>query len=251
MKAVVLSAGQGKRLLPLTENRPKCLLPVSGRTILEWQIRSLAANGVDEIVVVTGFHAETVDQTISHMHVPGVRIRTLFNPFYAVADNVGSCYVARTEMAGDFILLNGDTLFEPDVLARALAQARRPITVTVDRKERYDSDDMKIRVEGDRLTRIGKQLPLDEVDGESIGLLIFRGDGGTRFQSGLQELLRRRDGLSRWYLYVVDMLAAEGVVGTASIHGLSWGEVDFPVDVSRAEALTASWIMPDEAAASG
>ena len=251
MKAVILSAGQGKRLLPLTENRPKCLLPVSGRTILEWQVRSLVANGIDDVVVVTGFHADAVERAIQRMPLPGVRVRSLLNPFYAVADNVGSCYVAGPEMTGDFVLLNGDTLFEPEILAQALARARRPITVTVDRKERYDSDDMKVRCEGDRLTRIGKKLPLDEVDAESIGLLVFRGEGGARFQGELEALLREEDGLARWYLYVIDRLASTGIVGIASIHGLEWGEVDFPVDLARAEKLTAGWIAGETSAVAG
>ena len=251
MKAVILSAGQGKRLLPLTEARPKCLLPVSGRTILEWQVRGLAANGIEDIVVVTGFEAAAVDQAIQRMHVPGAQVRALLNPFYAVADNVGSCYIARPEMTDEVVLLNGDTLFEPEVLTQALAQARRPITVTIDRKARYDSDDMKVCCDGDRLTRIGKSLPLDEVDAESIGMLVFRGTGAARFHAALETLLRREGGLTRWYLSVVDELAAEGIVGTASIEGLEWGEVDFPVDVARAEALTAGWLAGETSAAAG
>lgn len=251
MKAVILSAGQGKRLLPLTKARPKCLLPISGRTILEWQVRSLAANGIGDVVVVTGFEAAAVDQAIQRMHVPGVQVRSLFNPFYAVADNVGSCYVARPEMTGDIVLLNGDTLFEPEVLAQALARARRPITVAIDRKERYDGDDMKVCVDGDRLTAIGKRLQPAEVDAESIGMLIFRGTGAARFQAGLEAVMRREDGLTRWYLSVVNELAEDGIVGTASIEGLEWGEVDFPVDVARAEALTAGWLAGETAAAAG
>ena len=251
MKAVILSAGQGKRLLPLTESRPKCLLPVSGRTILEWQVRGLAANGIEDIVVVTGFKAAAVDQTVARMHVPGARVRTLLNPFYAVADNVGSCYVARPEMTGEVVLLNGDTLFEPEVLGEALARSRRPITVTIDRKERYDGDDMKVCCDGERLTRIGKDLPPDEVDAESIGMLIFRGNGAERFHQGLEALLRREGGLSRWYLSVVNELAGEGIVGTALIAGLEWGEVDFPVDVARAEALAAGWLAGETSAAAG
>ena len=251
MKAVILSAGQGKRLLPLTEARPKCLLPIAGRTILEWQVRGLAANGIGDIVVVTGFEAGAVDHAIQRMHVPGAQVRSLFNPFYAVADNVGSCYVARPEMAGDTVLLNGDTLFEPEVLAQALAQARRPITVTIDRKARYDADDMKVRVDGDRLTAIGKRLPLGEVDAESIGMLVFRAAGAARFQAGLEAVMRREDGLTRWYLSVVNDLAHEGIVGTASIEGLEWGEVDFPVDVARAEAMAAGWFAGETTAAAG
>ena len=124
MKAVILSAGQGKRLLPLTADMPKCLLPFAGRSILEWQIRALAANGVGEVFVVTGFKTEAVEEAIAAMPDIGPMVRVILNPFYAVADNVGSCYVARGEMEGEFILMNGDTLMGPDVIGRALAGAQ-------------------------------------------------------------------------------------------------------------------------------
>ena len=65
MKAIILSAGQGSRLLPLTQNQPKCLLPINGRSILEWQLNALAANDVNDVTVVTGFHAEEVDKLVN------------------------------------------------------------------------------------------------------------------------------------------------------------------------------------------
>ncbi len=237
MKAVILSAGQGKRLLPLTADRPKCLLPLAGRSILEWQVRALAANGVEEVVVVTGFKSDAVAAAVAQMPDIGPRIRIIFNPFYTVTDNVSSCYMAREDMEGDFILMNGDTLLGPDIVARALDQAKAPINVTVDRKDEYDADDMKVCVEGDRLTRIGKQLPVEDVDAESIGCLIFRSGGGGLFLKSLIELMSQENGLSNWYLRAVDMAAADGVVGTASIEGLGWAEVDFPHDLEAAEAL--------------
>src|SRR4029453_4450335 len=92
-----------------------------------------------------------------------------------VADNLGSCWLARHEMAGDFLLLNGDTLFETAVLQRLLHSPPAPITVPIDRKTAYDADDMKVHLDGPRLLEIGKPLPLALTDGESIGLLSFRG----------------------------------------------------------------------------
>ena len=244
MKAIILSAGQGKRLLPLTDSRPKCLLPFAGRSLLEWQLRTLAATGVGEAVVVVGFGADGVEAMLARLEVPGMRVRALFNPFYGVADNIGSCYVALPEMTGDFLIVNGDTLFEPAVPRTLLAEATAPVTVTIDRKERYDADDMKVCLDGGRRLRaIGKTLPPDSVDGESIGLLLFRGDGGRRFADAVRAVLREPEGTRRWYLSAVDRLARRGDgVEAVSIEGLQWGEVDFPADAERARRLVEGWI---------
>jgi choline kinase len=241
VKAVILSAGQGRRLLPLTVERPKCLVPVAGRTILEWQIRGLAANGVHEIVAVTGFGAEAVEQMLAGLDVPGTHVRTLFNPFYPVSDNLASCFLARGEMTDEFVLLNGDTLFEPRVLGRVLAHAMDPINVTIDRKSRYDDDDMKVSASGRRLDRIGKNLAAHTVNGESIGLLLFRAAGAARFVDGVDLAMRRPEGLRSWFLSVIDALAQSTEVGVISVEGLRWAEIDFPSDLRGAEFVVQDW----------
>lgn len=241
MKAVILSAGQGKRLLPLTALQPKCLLPIAGRTVLEWQIRALAANGVRDIVAVTGFGAEAVEQMLAGLDVPGVRFRTLFNPFYPVSDNLASCFVARGEMMGEFVLLNGDTLFEPRALECVLARAGASINVTIDQKPRYDDDDMKVTALGDRLERIGKNLAPDKVNGESIGLLFFRDIGAARFVAGVESAMRRPEGLRSWFLSVIDALAQKTEVGIVSIEGLRWAEIDTPADLRGIESVVQGW----------
>jgi choline kinase len=241
VKAVILSAGQGKRLLPLTATRPKCLVPIAGRTILEWQIMALAANGVCDIAAVTGFGADAVEQAIDGLDVPGVRVRALFNPFYPVSDNLASCYAARGEMTGNFLLLNGDTLFEPGALEHVLGRAVAPITVTIDRKPRYDDDDMKVVTVGDRLDRIGKRLEAHAVTGESIGLLLFQGAGAAAFVAGVEAAMRRPEGLKSWFLSVIDTLARETEVGVVSIEGLRWAEIDTPADLRAAHGVVGGW----------
>jgi L-glutamine-phosphate cytidylyltransferase len=229
-------------LLPLTEFLPKCLLRIAGRPVLEWQLRALAANGVSDVTVVTGFGADEVEEALRRMGPVADGTRTLFNPFFAVADNIGSCFVARDLLRGsDAVLLNGDTVFEPAVLRRALRSPDAPITVTIDRKPAYDADDMKVSVAGTRLRAIGKTLRPEETDGESIGMLLFRGRGGTVFADGVEAVLRRPDGLRRWYLSVIDALAPAGSVRVASIEGLSWGEIDYPGDLARAEDVVRGW----------
>jgi choline kinase len=246
LRAVILCAGQGRRLMPLTETRPKCLLPVAGMPVLEWQIRALAANGVTDVTVVTGFGAGAVEEMLGGLGPMGEGVRTRFNPFFAVSDNIGSCFLARDILDGGSrdggcLLLNGDTLFEPAILRRVLEAPEAAITVTIDRKPHYDSDDMKVSLDGSRLLAIGKTLPPERTQGESIGMLLFRAEGGAFFSAGLEAALRRPEGVKLWYLSVIDALASQTDIQVASIEGLSWGEIDFPDDVVRAELLGQRW----------
>jgi L-glutamine-phosphate cytidylyltransferase len=238
MKAIILSAGQGKRLLPLTAELPKCAVAVHGQSMIEWQIDELLKCGVEEISVVLGYGADKVETLLEERYGRG-SVRTLFNPFFSVADNLGSCWIARTEMTEDFIILNGDTLFQAPVLERLLGSAPHPITVTIDRKSSYDSDDMKVILDGERLLRIGKDLPLDQVHAESIGMLLFRGGGAGLFRRTVEEIMRNPASLKRWYLSVIDELAQRTAVWTCCIEGLAWGEVDCPADLKRAEEVVA------------
>ncbi len=239
MKAVILSAGQGKRLLPLTADRPKCLLPLAGKSVLGWQLEVLAANGVELVTVVTGYGAGLVDDEIGKEYVKrlGLRVETLYNREFATSDNLVSCWRARSLMEGDFLLINGDTIFEKKALERLLAGAREPVTVTISRKSAYDADDMKVRLDGERLVRIGKDLALDEVDGESIGMILFRDRGGDWFRRSLGKALENEAARRRWYLSVIDEMASEDRVWTCSVAGLDWQEIDFPEDLERAEKL--------------
>lgn len=239
MKTLILSAGQGSRLLPLTEDCPKCLLPLGDTTLLGWQVEQLARCGVTEITVVVGFRAHAVETYLARLRRPGLRLRTLFNPFYNVADNVASCWMARGEMDRDFVLLNGDTLFEPAVLERLLASPPAPVTMAIDRKAAYDSDDMKVCEEQGRLLEVGKTLPPERVNGESIGMLLFRDDGPQWFVEVLDQVMRTPNGLSWWYLKAIGVLAERGLVRVCPIEGLEWGEVDFPDDLARVQQLFA------------
>ncbi len=238
-RAIILSAGQGSRLLPLTENQPKCLIPFSGKSLIEWQIEALAANGIEDIAVVTGFRTEMLEARLAT--IDGISIRTRFNPFFQVADNLGSCWIAREEMDRDFIILNGDTLVSPEIVGRLIAGATAPITVTIDVKPSYDDDDMKVFRDGDRLIAIGKRLTPDESNAESIGMLAFIGEGPRIFREQVETMMRTPDGVKRWYLRAIDEIAPRGVVGTVSIEGLDWAEVDFPTDLDIAAEVTSRW----------
>lgn len=242
MKAVLLSAGQGKRLLPLTAENPKCLLPVEGdEPILGWQLRTLAQGGIDRALVVVGFGAERVEAWLAANPVPGLACQTLFNPFYGSSDNLVTCWLARGVMSDDFLLLNGDTIFEGAVLERVLDAPPAPVTVTIDRKHHYDEDDMKVSLDArGRLLAVDKWLPPAMVGGESIGLLSFRGSGPKLFAGALEDAVRRPEAMRQWYLSVVNQIAQMTAVETADIRGLWWREIDSPEDLTCARSELAA-----------
>jgi choline kinase len=247
-KAIILSAGQGSRLGHMVDNRPKCLIDFGGRTLLDRQLDCLDANGVREAVVVTGFHDELVNEALSK-RTAGPNVRAVYNPFYKVADNLGSLFMARDELSGDCLVWNGDTLVSDPLMARVIANQRQGICVTIDRKDSYDSDDMKVVVDDDgRLRSFGKRISAG-VNGESIGLLAFRSGGAERFLEAIERDIRTPEGTTIWYLRVIHHLAQQSDVWTFDIAGEEWGEVDFPQDVERARELVASWDSKGDSAA--
>ena len=230
MQAIILSAGRGSRLLPLTTDLPKCLLPIGLTTVLGMQLDTLCNAGIEKVTVVTGFNSDQVKKEINARQT-GPKVKTLYNPFFQVADNLASCWMARKSMKSDFLLINGDTLFSPALLEKVLEAPQRNICVTIDQKDQYDGDDMKVSLDGTRLTAIGKTLSPQETQGESIGMLRFMGDGPQIFRDQLKTLMKHEDGTKSWFLSAIDGLAKSGTtIDTINIKGSTWSELDTPED---------------------
>ena len=236
--AIILSAGQGKRLLPLTETRPKSMLSVAGKPILEWQVQALLAAKIDRLSIITGFNSALIEEHINdRFGADPDRINTVFNPFYSVSDNLASCWMARHAMDEDFLLLNGDTLFEPALLDTVLNSPAAPVTLTIDYKDRYDNDDMRVELDGSMVRAVSKTLPDEHTMAESIGLLYFRGNGPALFRDQLDRQMKQGSGLRLWFLSVVDALARQSLVRACSIKGRRWCEIDFKRDLENAESV--------------
>ena len=165
-----------------------------GKTLLGHQIEVLAANGVDEVVVVTGFARQMVEEVVSR--VSGIYLRMLYSPYYTISDKLGTSCIARQEMKTPFLLVNGDTLFEPSIRTQLLSSDHAyPIRLAVDHKN-YD-DDMKISADGARLNRVGKKLEMGIVTGESAGMMIFNHAGAEAF---VQNVESEETGLDAYFL---------------------------------------------------
>jgi choline kinase len=222
----------------MTSATPKCLLAVDGeRPVLELQLEALARCGVRSVTVMVGFGAERVEDFVARRAPLGLDVRTRYNPFFAAADNLVTCWLATPDMSEDFVLLNGDTIFETAVLRRILTSDGAPVIMAIDRKGEYGEDDMKVTLEwGTRLRAVGKGIPAALIDGESIGLIAFRGEGVEAFRTALDRAVRNPAAFGKWYLDVVDTMAGPMHVKSVSIEGLWWAEIDSPADLAKARA---------------
>lgn len=178
MKAIILAAGRGSRLHPYTEECPKCLTVLGGISLIERQLETLRREGVDDIVIVSGYRAEllSLDGT-----------RQVMNSSWETTNMVESLFCAEKEFTDDFIVAYSDILYEARVLS-ALLRSPHEISVVVDRnwralwETRFDdplSDAETLRLDGQgRITEIGQPPDsYNDIEAQYIGLMRFRGNG--------------------------------------------------------------------------
>ena len=238
MKAIVLNAGYGSRLRPTTDELPKCLLPVDAdHPVLEVQLRTLARCGIRHVTIMVGYEAEKIEHFLATHTIASLTVQTRYNPFFATTNTAVTCWLAIRDMTEDFVLLNGDTLFDSEILHQLLAAPEAPLVMAIDQKPSYDADDMKVMLTtGGQLEAVGKSLPESQINGESIGLMVFRADGIAAFRSALDMTVRDPEALRLWYHDVISVMASTLPVNTVLIEGLWWREIDTPEDLAEVRA---------------
>jgi len=211
VRAVILAAGQGTRLAPITNDRPKCLVELGGSSLLDHQIASLKSLDITDITVIAGYRAESI---------PARGVRIVLNPEFDSSNMVYTLFCASDLMAGDTDLLiaYGDIVYEPRVL-RALLASEAPVSVAVDREwRRYwelrmadplsDAETMKIDDQG-MITELGKKPGgYQEIQGQYIGLIKVRRDRVVSFRQ-LHEAMDPDgiyDGNSRKQMYMTSFI---------------------------------------------
>jgi choline kinase len=167
MKAVILCAGLGGRLRPLTEAVPKCLLDVGGESILDRCLRNLEGAGISGVVIVTGYRNELVEQAALRS-MPG-RVSFVHNADYARTNTAFSLNLALKAMDSDFILVNGDVVFDKAILDDLVRHPCRSC-LAVDQDAALDHEEVKVIVRDGRVDKVGKDADPGRSQGEAIGL---------------------------------------------------------------------------------
>lgn len=229
--AILLCAGLGSRLLPLTADRPKCLIEVGDRTILEHQVEALRAAGVAGVTIVGGYRFDRLAAFVADRWVEGERPELLFNPFFAVSSSIGSVWAARHRLTAPFCLLNGDTVYDPALVADGLARTQPGLNLFVEPVTVAEPDDMLVRIERDRITAVGKDLAPSLGRHRSLGFVV--GDGREGYGAALDRVIGGVDGVQSFHHAIVDRLAHEGAVHAVHFEGGTWTEIDRPEDIAR------------------
>ena len=237
VKAVVLAAGPGRRLGPLTHELPKTLLPLGeGGTILDLVLENLAAVGVEEVAVVTGFAAGRVDELLPELEERhGLRLRPVFNDRAEEWNNAHSLWLAQETFADGALLVNGDTVHPPSVETTLLADEGDGLVLAVDTSKPPGGEAMKVALgEDGAVERIGKKL--GEADGEYIGVALIGPAAAAPLADALEATWRRDPSL--YYEDGFQELVARGeTVRTAPIGSVDWVEVDDEADLARAREI--------------
>jgi len=231
MKAIILVAGKGSRLAPYTDDRPKCLIQVGGRSILDHQLDALAAAGVTDVVLVVGCMQEKV-----RGHLAGRQefsFTYIENERFGETNTAYSLWLARWEMTDDFIYLNGDVLIHPEVVRR-LAGALASEALAVERKPSGD-EEVKAQLVGCRITALSKTVSPANAYGEFIGVARFSRRFGPAFRASLEQVVERDQLLNVYFELALERMLSDHELTAVDISDLPTIEIDFPEDLQRAE----------------
>jgi choline kinase len=225
-KAIILAAGVGSRLRPLTDDRPKCLLDVGGRAILDHQVMALHRAGVSDIVMVVGYCANLIRRHL------GTGARYIENPRYEATNSLYSLWLARDELDSGALVLNSDVL-APQALFERLLHAPVPGAVLVEPGHGFDAEDMKVTLRGDSAIDFSKELPPERAHAHNVGAARFSGPGGPRLRSCLDRLVAGGHE-NDWVPVAFKDYSEHWPLAAVSTGGLPWIEIDYPADLFRA-----------------
>jgi len=232
VKAIILAAGVGKRLWPITQHRPKCLIELAGRSLLARYFDALAGAGIREVVLVVGYKQEMIRTTVG-TGLSGLRATFLVNEQFQ-RGSITSLWQARTELDTDVLVMDADVLFHHDILRR-LVNSAFPTALLMDETVKQQTEECMVVVEGGRVIALTKKMPLHyDLAGEGVGFLKVAARDTAELVRSLRTYVDR-GALDMEYEDALLEFFGQTRVGFERIGGLPWVEIDFPEDVQRAE----------------
>jgi len=233
-KVIILDAGEGKRLHPLTENMPKCLIKIGNKTILEHQLCNLVECGIEELILVIGYHSNLIKEKLKR-GFSDLEIRYVRNPIYYKTNTVYSLWLARKEMNTDFIYLNGDVFFHRDILKR-LIDSERNTCLAIDKKRRVGEEEVKVKILDGLVKRIGKEMKHSTADGEFIGVAKFCKEINIVFKKRLDEVVKEGK-VNAFFELAVQRMLSDYDLYAVDVSDLPCIEIDTYDDLEEARNL--------------
>lgn len=236
-QVIILAAGQGKRLRPLTDNTPKCLIKVGEFPILHRQLKNLEENDLKDIILVVGFMAEAVKEYATG-HFPRLNFNFVYNPNFETTNTLYSLALASEQVnaAGTVLLLNGDVVFEPEIIKYLLKDDDGKSFIAVQLKKCRE-EEVKISLKRDgSVALLNKKTPLEKAIGEAIGINKFRFSFWRVLTKNLS--LLKNDFSLEYFEYAVEETIEDGEkIFPFDVGELKAVEIDFAEDLKEAEKI--------------
>ncbi|MGB0553251.1 MAG: NTP transferase domain-containing protein [Alphaproteobacteria bacterium] len=238
MKAIILAAGMGSRIRPLTDNCPKCLLKVGGKTILEMMLSHIQSCGISEVIFVLGYLQDQVRDYVKTAF-PELDATYLVNDDYSTTNTGYSLMLALGETKGcAFVKFDADVVFDEEILRR-LIDSEHENCLCIDKNIQLDAEEIKVTVEGaNKVVKVSKSVrPIDAI-GESIGIEKINGHTTELLLAELQKNMLDVKNHQNYYEDAYERLISQTVPFHAlDISGLRWTEIDTHEDFATAEKM--------------
>ena len=236
MIGVILAAGMAKRLRPLTDTQPKCLLKVGERTLLQRTVDAMAAAGITEFVVVTGYLGNMIRDFLTS-HYSLFTFHFLDNVDYAHNNNIYSLWMAGQIVRGkEFLLMDSDILCDPAAVLRIASEQEAALAVN---RHELGEEEMKVVVDDEmRITEISKTCRPEDAMGESVGIEKMTAAYSEALFRELDQMILQEGLIDIFYERAFERLIPQGhtfrVIDTTDYFSY---ELDTPEDFQRAQEL--------------
>jgi len=238
MIGVILAAGMARRLRPLTDTKPKCLLRVGHRSLLERTVDAMVSAGITEFYIVTGYRAEMIREDLFVTYFPkSYEFHYIDNPDYEHNNNIFSLWLAMQQLHGqEVLLMDSDILCDPEAVRRVASQ---PCPALAMQRHELGEEEMKIVVDGDnRITEISKTCRVEDAVGESVGIEKMTPAYTEALYQELYKMILDEELIDIFYERAFERLIPQGhtfkVIDTTDLFSY---ELDTPEDFQRATDL--------------
>jgi choline kinase len=234
MKVIILAAGIGQRISPLTDKVPKCLLTLGETTILRRIVDNCMHFGIEEFTAVIGHGDGAMIEAIDQLQcLFSIRFSYIRNPRYRTTNTAISLQIGLDNTKDDVMIINGDNVFDKEILRGLLNQSFT--AVAIDNCKTLCDESFKVNIKGNRIELMGKDIPLVEANGEFIGISIIRKRDLELFKSILGKITRLNE--NSYYDYAFQELSLIQPISVVFTNGLKWTEVDTKHDLIIAQKL--------------
>jgi choline kinase len=239
MKAIILAAGEARRLRPLSETIPKCLLPVADKAIIDYQVDNLRGANVHEVVVVTGFMAEKLETHLSQTY-PDITWTFIRSVDYQKTYPAHGLWLARAFFTEPILYLNADVICHPHIVGSVVASEHESVTAI--QRNPWDEEEVNVILKDDssQIAEMGKHISKTLNDGEFIGVTKIGASFGVELTRVLEQFIER-DELKKFAADAINLTIQRG----HSMHAydathLPAIEIDTPEDLKEAAQKVAT-----------